>query len=166
MACEEGTVRVIGSVGWKKHEKKTNDSRVPITMYRTGTVAGDTGPTTFLMKGIYRKNCFTDKGLRTINKYVAANPQWFMLQVFDGFGVHLASLLPAMQERFDNIFLSLKEEGEERFDNKILSLKEEGDSSHVNQAYDKFVAKSDTVFKAESLSMLRSSFYSCGVLSQ
>jgi hypothetical protein len=61
MACEEGTVRVmIGSAGRKKHEKKTNDSRVSITMYRTGTVAGDTGPTTFLMKGIYRKNGFTD----------------------------------------------------------------------------------------------------------
>jgi hypothetical protein len=55
------------------------------------------------------------KGLRTINTYVAANPQWFMLEVFDGFGAHLASLL-AMQDRFDN---------------KILFLKEEGDSSHV-----------------------------------
>jgi hypothetical protein len=55
---------------------------------------------------------------------------------------------------------------QERFDNGILSLKEEGDSSHVNQACDKFVAKSDKAFKAESLSMLRSSSYSCGVLSQ
>lgn len=34
-------------------------------------------------------------------------------------------------------------------------LKEEGDSSHVNQAYDKFVAKSDKAHKRHGLSMLR-----------
>jgi hypothetical protein len=63
MACEEGTVRVIWSAGRKQHEKKTYDSRVSTTIYRTGTVAGDTGPTTFFMKGIYRKNGFTDTWL-------------------------------------------------------------------------------------------------------
>jgi hypothetical protein len=41
-------------------------------------------------------------------------------------------------------------------ENKILSMKEEGDSSHVvNQAYNKFVAKSDKVHKRECLGMLR-----------
>jgi hypothetical protein len=28
-------------------------------------------------------------GLRNINKYVSANPQWWVLEIFDGFGAHL-----------------------------------------------------------------------------
>jgi hypothetical protein len=27
--------------------------------------------------------------LRNINNYVAANPQWWVLEIFDGFGAHL-----------------------------------------------------------------------------
>jgi hypothetical protein len=34
-------------------------------------------------------------------------------------------------------------------------LKEEGDSSHLNQAYDKVVAKSDKATMSESLAMMR-----------
>ena len=41
-----------------------------------------------------------------------------------------------------------------RHENKILSIKEEGDSLHVNQAYDKFVARSDKVHKRERLGIL------------
>jgi hypothetical protein len=48
-----------------------------------------------------------------------------MMEIFDGFGSHLASL-----EALDYCF-----------QNKILSLKEEADSSHFNQSYDKWVAK-------------------------
>ncbi|HSN65040.1 MAG TPA: hypothetical protein VLS94_00280 [Fusibacter sp.] len=79
-------------------------------------------------------------GLRNIDKVVADNPQWWMLEVFDGFGAHLLS------------FRAMKN----RYESKILSLKEEGDTSHVNQAYDKFVAKSDKLARAESISMVRS----------
>ena len=42
------------------------------------------------------------------------------------------------------------------YDNNIFALKEEGDSSHINQAYDKYVAKEDKVSKVESLAMLQS----------
>jgi hypothetical protein len=49
------------------------------------------------------------------------------MEVFDGFGPHTSSYY-AMKHRYHN---------------KILCLNEEGDSSHENQAYDKFVAKSD-----------------------
>ena len=133
MACEEGTILVISSAGRKKHEKKSHDSPISITMYRTGSVAGDTGPTIFLLEGKKKKQGFTDsflidtngasvgstivitpsafmtieaweqmtpfvcKGLWAINKYVAANPHWIMLEVFDGFGAHLLSLL-AMEQ--------------------------------------------------------------------
>jgi len=173
-ASEDRSVRVIASANKTKHEKKTAHSRVSITMYRTGSVAGDTGPTVFLLEGKHRKSGFTDawlrehgspegsiivmtpnafmtieawekmtpsvcKGLRNINAIVTANSQWHMLEIFDGFGAHLSSL-KAMQLRANS---------------KISSLKEEGDSSHVNQAYDRFMAKSDKSAKGESIAMLR-----------
>jgi hypothetical protein len=54
------------------------------------------------------------RGLQTMNEYVQANPQWYMLKIFDGLGSHLASL-DALEHHFQN---------------KIFSLKEEPDSSH------------------------------------
>jgi intracellular sulfur oxidation DsrE/DsrF family protein len=81
-------------------------------------------------------------GLRNINKYIAANPQWWVLEIFDGFGAHLLS----------------HKANEERFAAKILSLKEEGYTSHVCQAYDKHVAKGDNAVKSLSLSFLRIGF--------
>jgi hypothetical protein len=58
---------------------------------------------------------------------VRNNPQWWMIEIFDGFGIHLTNL-NALKQRADAL---------------ILSIKEEGDSSLYNQAYDKHVAKSD-----------------------
>ena len=49
-------------------------------------------------------------------------------------------------------------------DGKCLSVKEEGDSSHVNQAYDRFVAKGDKKQAANSLNFLRSVRYSIGTV--
>ena len=63
-----------------------------------------------------------------------------MLEIFDGFGAHLASLDAAQVRR----------------DHKILSLKEEADSSHANQDYEKMVARTDKMAKTESLGMMRS----------
>lgn len=40
-----------GEKSRKKHEKTTNNSRISITMYRTGNAAGDNGPTAFLPPG-------------------------------------------------------------------------------------------------------------------
>ena len=72
---------------------------------------------------------------------MAANPQWWMLEVFGGFGPH-TSYLKFMQYRANN---------------KIISVKEERDSSHCNQAYGKFAGKSDKSAKTYILSMLRGS---------
>jgi hypothetical protein len=185
-AGKDGTVRVIAAANKKKHEKKTMDSRESITLYRTGGCAGDTGPTAFLCAGQKRRVGYNEKflsdngampgstivmtpnaymtieaweeitpmmcsGMRQLNKHVKANPDWWMVEIFDGFGAHLSSL-KAMQERYDN---------------KISSVKEEGDSSHVNQAYDKLVAKSDKRAGNESLGMLRSAtFLNRGVVDQ
>ena len=77
------------------------------------------------------------KGLRNINPVVAANPQWFMIEIVDGFSAHLGSLI-ALQLCYEN---------------KIMCLNEEGDSSHVNQAYDKYVAKNDKRICFYSLSI-------------
>jgi hypothetical protein len=66
-----------------------------------------------------------------------------MVKIFDGFGAHLLSL-QAMQERYDN---------------KIIAVKEEGDSSHINQACVKLVAKSDKKTGNKSLGMLWSATY-------
>jgi hypothetical protein len=57
------------------------------------------------------------KGLCSSDPNVQANPQWWVLEVFDGHGPHTMSM-PAMQLCYDS---------------KILPLQEEGDSSHVNQ---------------------------------
>jgi hypothetical protein len=58
-ACANGVVKVVGSAGPKKHEKKMNDSCVSITMYRTGNIADVTGPTIFLLEGKINREGFT-----------------------------------------------------------------------------------------------------------
>ena len=74
------------------------------------------------------------KGYRVL-PVVKDNPQWWMIEIFDGFGAHHTNLN------------SLKQRAEA----KILSIKEEGDSSSFNQAYNKHVAKSDKHHKRRSL---------------
>ena len=186
MACPDGNVKVIGCSKKRKHEKRTNDSRASITMYRTGCVSGETGPTVFLLKGQRKRDNYTDdflvkfgcrkgstiimtpnafmtteawekmtpyvcRGLREINPYVEANPAWYMIEIFDGFGAHMASL-NAMKHRLNH---------------RILSLKEEGDTSHVNQAYDKFVAKTDKKTRSYSVGVQREcKYYNKGVVDQ
>jgi len=51
LLASEGGARVLGDKEISKHEAKSADSRVSITMYRTGTASGSTGPTGFLPAG-------------------------------------------------------------------------------------------------------------------
>ena len=67
--------------------------------------------------------------------YIKENPQWWVLELVDGFGSHITNVEANM----------------ERSNNKILSLKEEGDSSHINQAYDRLTARSDKSVNREAL---------------
>ncbi len=60
MSDAHGDLRVFGSANKKKHKKLLQDSRVSITVVKTGTVAGDTGPTIFLLKGTKKRAFFTD----------------------------------------------------------------------------------------------------------
>ena len=64
MACPDGTIKVVGCSTKSKHEKRSNDSRASITMYRTGCVNGDTGPTMFLLKGKCKRKHYTDEFLK------------------------------------------------------------------------------------------------------
>jgi hypothetical protein len=63
-ASNGGTVRIIGSIGRKKHETKSADSCVSVSMHKTGAVAGDTGPTVFLLQGKNKCANFTNGFLR------------------------------------------------------------------------------------------------------
>ena len=46
-----GNVKIIGSAGERKHKNILQDSRVSITLVRTGSAGGSTDPTDFLLKG-------------------------------------------------------------------------------------------------------------------
>ena len=70
---------------------------------------------------------------------VKENPQWWCLEILDGFGAHLSNL-PALRKRYNN---------------RIITLKEEADSSSINQAYDKLVAKMDKQVQRLNLGWLR-----------
>ena len=79
------------------------------------------------------------------------NPQWWMVEILDGFGAHL-----------NNLYANDK-----RAENKILSLKEEGDSSQVNQAYDKEAAKSDKRVQRINLNyLLHDRRLNCNIIDQ
>ena len=54
-----GNDKVYGDKSRKKQEKTLQDSLDSISVYRTGTLAGNTGPTSFIMKGVIRKSNVT-----------------------------------------------------------------------------------------------------------
>ena len=59
--------------------------------------------------------------------YVKDNPQWYVIDIFDGFGAHCMNHAAL----------------EMRLEANIISIKEEGGSSSANQAYDKEVENTD-----------------------
>ena len=185
LLASDGEVRIIGDKQKKKHEKRKEDSRMSITLYRTGSVAGN-GPCAFLMAGQRRRPGFDDdflmkhgaaagstlvmtesgfmtddawakiapkmiEGIRSMD-IISGNPQWWVLKIVDGFGSHTADW-KVMQLYADA---------------KIELIKEEADSSHINQAYDKYVAKNDKRCGRALLDNLRrsGSSYTKGVLDQ
>ena len=89
------------------------------------------------------------EGLRNINPFVKENIQWFMIEIFDSFGAHMSSVFALKM----------------RLTYKILSLKEEGHTSHVNQAYEKFAAKSNKESCSYSVGVQHEcKYYNCGVV--
>ena len=88
-------------------------------------------------------------GIRSSDPIVAANPQWWIPEIVYGFVPH-TSYLKAMQLCANA---------------NIQSIKEEIESSHVNQAYNKYVAVQDKAENKEKLAMLKNkTFYNKGVV--
>ena len=82
---------------------------------------------------------------------VKGNLQWWMVEIFNGFGSYLNNLS------------SLKK----RVDTKTLSLKEEGDSLSYNEAYNREVVKSDKTIQCMNLSYLCTDcFYNKSIIDQ
>lgn len=173
MSNADGDVRVIAAESKKKTEKNTDDSRVSITSIRVGMASGIQGPFTFLAKGVRMdrpslKKLLKDKapagssihmspsaymtdevydrlvpglcaGIREM-PVIKDHPEWWVVLSMDGFGSHVN--VNRAQQTFH--------------DHRILVIKEEGDSSHVNQAYDQFVAKQVSVVVAQHICFLHS----------
>lgn len=55
LLASDESVKIIGDAEKRKHEINTVNSRTSITIYRTGSVAGATGPTAFLPPGLWRR---------------------------------------------------------------------------------------------------------------
>lgn len=140
IANADGVIRVVGDRSKSKHEKNCADSRSSITLYRTGCVAGNNGPTAFIMAGKKRRTGFTDKflmdhgcevgstiamtetafmtkqaweeitpslikGYRAM-QVVCDNPDWWMLEIVDGFTAHVESM-EALQVSVISLMLML-----------------------------------------------------------
>ena len=169
MSDAHGNLQVVAAADKKKHEKLLQDCRVSITIVRTGTVGGTTGPTIFLLKGTKRKHAFSDaflerhgmaKGstiIMTENAYMT-DEAWLKASraIVEGY-----RHLPYVKENIDWWLLELLDgfkshennlkAHELRAKKKVRSTKEESNSSHANQGYDQLTAKNDKKIAAESL---------------
>ena len=179
-----GYTDVIACASKTKHEKETDNSRVSVTAVHCGNAAGRSGPTFVLLKGKTPQDGFTDKfmtdngaaagsqcimtpnafmtndtwdqlahalgrGIREMHT-IKDHKTWWVRMTADGFGSHKFTL--GAQE-------ILREY-------RILLIIEEGDSSHVNQPFDRQVAKSGKASMGDTLELLRTSKALGPVLSQ
>jgi hypothetical protein len=165
-------VKIVGAAAARKHEAITG-GRTTITTLKCGLADGQTGPVIFLMNGKEKKPGFDDDtlvktyglpvgstvimtesgfmtdeafdvaapklaaGIRAL-KVVRDHPGWWLLLSGDGFHAHKFTL--AAQALFHKM--------------KILHQIEEGDSSHVNQPFDRDVAKSGKATARETLPLV------------
>ncbi len=60
MSSCHGDLRVFDAANKKKQKELLQDCRCSITVVRTGTASGITGPNIFLLKGTKRRNNFND----------------------------------------------------------------------------------------------------------
>jgi hypothetical protein len=62
--ASSGNVRIVGATERKEHETNLQDSQVSITMYRIGSVGGNTRPVAFLMNGQQKRVGYSDTFLK------------------------------------------------------------------------------------------------------
>ena len=174
MSDQHGGLKIIGSADKKKHEKLLQDSRVSITIVRTGTAWGTDGPTVFLVKGEKVKKghdeaflvkhglakgstvvatenaCVTDVAWLEVSKAIVRGCRELPC-IKENPQWHVAELLDGFKSH-ENVLAA----HELRAQNNIDSLKEESNSSHVNQGHDQLVAKNDKKVASETLHQQRS----------
>jgi hypothetical protein len=162
MGANEGELHVIGSIHKRKQEKNLADNRKSIPAVCVGSAAGVDGPCFYLAKGktkeinlpsfkdftanykapagthvIMTPNAYmTDEAWDEVVPFLCEgickmngikdNKDWWVVLSLDGFGSHLGP----------DALLELNR-------HKILVVKEEGDTSHLSQAYDQMVTRSD-----------------------
>jgi hypothetical protein len=173
MSDAHGNLRVFASADKKKQEKLLQDSCCSITVVRTGTVSGITGPTYFLLAGTVRKNAFSEKYLirhsmkpgstilMTESAYMT-DAAWLQVlrAIVEGYRLmpfikdNPTSSLVEFLDGF-NSHENVLEAHQLRTDALIISLKEKSNSLHVYQGYNQFVAKNDKQNAVESLYNLR-----------
>ena len=185
LLASAGDVHIIGDKDKKKHEVKAGDSRMSIAMYRIGSVAGETGPTAFLMSGQRRRENYTNEFLErhggAVGSSVHMTPTGFMTEkAWEELTPHQIRGIKAMPyikanpqwkciEILDGFgaHFSSPTAMQMKADANIICVKEEGDSSHVNQGYDQFVAKKDKQTVRWALDTVRQQSSICqGVLDQ
>ena len=180
-----GDVFIIGDKAKKKHEAKTGDARVSITMYRIGSVAGVTGPTGFLMAGTKKRHGYSNEFLvkhgaapgsstRMPPTGFMTEEAWEEMAPYQIGGIKTIPIIAAnpswicveILDEFGAHFSS-PDSMQKKLDAGIIAVKEEGDSSQVNQEYDKYVAKKDKKVMRETLGLLRRTTSICkGVVDQ
>ena len=168
-----GDVKIIGDKHKAKHELPTGTSRTSITLYRTGSAAGTTGPTAFLPPGKHQKAGYDDAFLirngapegstfaMTKSGYMTEEA-WLAITEKMCAGIRAAPVVRDMPDwwvikvidGFGPHTSNLKSM-ELYAASKILLLKEEGDASHVNQAYDQRTARDDKRTCRGALSFVR-----------
>ena len=172
-ADHAGNLKIIGAANKKKHEKILQDSRLSITMVRTGTVAGTTGPTIILLKGVTKQKAYSDDFLvkhglapgstiiMTESAYMT-NEAWLKATPYLMKGYRQLPYIKDNPNWFIVEFLdgfvsheSVFEANKLRAEKKCLSVKEEAATSHSNQAYDQLVAKNDKHIACDTLTLQR-----------
>ena len=169
MSDHHGNLRVIASANNKKHEKLLQDCRVSITIVRTGTPGGATGPTIFVLKGVQAKKEFSDDCLLKYGMDVGSTIRMTESAYMTDVAWLQASKaivkgyrhLPYVRDNEQWLVLELLdgfkshenvlEAHRLRAANNIRSLKEESNSSHANQGYDQEATKTDKKNATESL---------------
>lgn len=181
LMASQGSLMIIAAFNKAKQELENANSRLSVTILRVGSAAGFQGPTFVLLKGkdvaagfdedflvkhgaapgsriIMTPNAFMTHdawdelaphlaaGIRKM-KIIEDHPNWHCKITGDGFGAH------KMTVKAQEVLASAN----------IQFIIEEGDSSHVNQPFDRTVAKNGKGTASEVLEQLRST-KACGTM--
>ena len=147
---EANMIANAGEFGLRKHEKMVSDCQTSCTLGRSGSAAGDNGPTSFIMAGqraasgyntkmLLDNGCCNGSGLYMTENAFLTDKCWLettpnVIRGYPNMPYIKANKDWWMMEIVDSYgsHLSSLRACQQRWDAKILLVKEEGDSSSVN----------------------------------